>query len=135
MINRIFHARVMIQAYMGFILFGFAIIYFYWYKMAILTLIFMVLLLLLIERTIKTTYTFTAEGNLEICKGKFYKTKVIPINAIFKTEKAYSWHIGLIKISHFLYLQYGVGSSISIWPENEDEFLRILAQRQEQSIY
>ncbi|KAA5376951.1 ABC transporter, partial [Phocaeicola dorei] len=55
--NRIFHARIAMGQYLFLILIGILAVYMLWYKSPFLAAIFMLWLVVIIEKLIHTTYT------------------------------------------------------------------------------
>ncbi len=62
--NRIFHARIAMGQYLFLILIGILAVYMLWYKSPFLAAIFMLWLVVIIEKLIHTTYTVTPDGKL-----------------------------------------------------------------------
>lgn len=59
--NRIFHARIAMGQYLFLILIGILAVYMLWYKSPFLAAIFMLWLVVIIEKLIHTTYTARRE--------------------------------------------------------------------------
>ena len=64
--NRIFHARIAMGQYLFLILIGILAVYMLWYKSPFLAAIFMLWLVVIIEKLIHTTYTVTPEGKCAV---------------------------------------------------------------------
>ena len=77
--DRIFHVRTPYTQIAFLILLSILSFYFLWIKSGILAAVIMVLLVIVIERIINSTYTITKEGILIIYKGRFSKKIEIPI--------------------------------------------------------
>ena len=73
--NRIFHARVAIGQYLFLLLATAVTLHEMWMRHAVLTVLFMLLLVVAIERLIHTTYTLTADGRLVLYFGRFCREK------------------------------------------------------------
>lgn len=73
--NRVFHARITWYHLLFLVLVSVCTVFLVWHKQALGALLFSLVLLVLIECVIHTTYTVTAEGLLVIAKGRFYKKK------------------------------------------------------------
>jgi hypothetical protein len=61
--NRIFHARIAIGQYLFLVLTTIIVIYAMWMQHAVMAILFMLLLVIAIERLIHTTYTLTADDS------------------------------------------------------------------------
>ena len=73
--NRIFHARIAMGQYLFLILIGILAVYMLWYKSPFLAAIFMLWLVVIIEKLIHTTYTVTPDGKLVLSFGRFSRSK------------------------------------------------------------
>lgn len=62
--NRIFHARIAVGQYLFIILAGAMAVYGLWEKNILIAVLFMLLLVVSIEKLIHTTYTVTADNRL-----------------------------------------------------------------------
>lgn len=62
--NRIFHARIAIGQYLFLVLTTIIVIYAMWMQHAVMAVLFMLLLVIAIERLIHTTYTLTTDDRL-----------------------------------------------------------------------
>lgn len=127
--NRVFHARITWYHYLFLILVGALAFYLLWIKAIIVAAICMVFLVFLIERSIHTTYTVTADNKLIISAGRFSKTKTIPINTILSVERGKSASFGGSSLTNFLLVQYGDGKYVSILPIKEREFMELINKR------
>ena len=69
--NRIFHARIAAGQYLFVALAGAIAVYGLWEKRILIAVLFMLLLVVSIEKLIHTTYTITADNRLLLFFGRF----------------------------------------------------------------
>lgn len=69
--NRIFHARIAIGQYLFLVLTTIIVIYAMWMQHAVMAVLFMLLLVIAIERLIHTTYTLTTDDRLLLFTDAF----------------------------------------------------------------
>ncbi len=69
--NRIFHARIAMGQYLFLILIGILTVYMLWSKLSLPAALFMLWLVVIIEKLIHTTYTVTPDGKLMLSFGRF----------------------------------------------------------------
>ena len=92
--NRIFHARIAIGQYLFLVLTTIIVIYAMWMQHAVMAILFMLLLVIAIERLIHTTYTLTADDRLLLFYGRFSRSEEISLKDIISVERASSMKIG-----------------------------------------
>ncbi|WP_290396584.1 ABC transporter, partial [uncultured Bacteroides sp.] len=92
--NRIFHARIAMGQYLFLILIGILTVYMLWSKLSLPAALFMLWLVVIIEKLIHTTYTVTPDGKLMLSFGRFSRSKEILIKDIASVERASSMQIG-----------------------------------------
>ena len=68
--NRIFHARIAIGQYLFLVLTTIIVVYAMWMQHAVMAILFMLLLVIAIERLIHTTYTLTTDDKLLLFYGR-----------------------------------------------------------------
>ena len=118
--NRIFHERIT-WAQVMFILIGAAVVFWaFWIKQVLLGVIFLLMLIVMIERAIHTTYTLTTDGRLLVYYGRFTKGKEIQVSDIKKVEKFKNW------LTHGVVVHYGDGRFVPLQPVNEEELMASL---------
>lgn len=127
--ERTFHEK---GSWAGFalvlILSGF-VFHLFWYRSSINALMALILsgfLLIVIDKMINSTYTFTDDFKLIIRNGKFSKESVIMINEITDAR------IVNMKIFNrrYVLVSYGPDRELGIRPDGEQRFLRELRRRQ-----
>ena len=128
--NRIFHARIAAGQYF-FLLISTAItIHEMWMKHAVLTIVFMLLLIIAIERLIHTTYTLTADDKLVLYFGRFTRSKEIPLREVISVERASSMKIGRFAVMRYVLVKYGTqGKCAVLLPVKEDLFIKLMNER------
>ena len=127
--NRIFHARIAMGQYLFLILIGILAVYMLWYKSPFLAAIFMLWLVVIIEKLIHTTYTVTTDNKLSLFFGRFSRGKEIPLKDITSVERASSMRIGRFAVMRYVLIRYGEGKCVALLPVKEEEFIRLLEQR------
>ena len=118
--NKTFHERVTWGLILAMLIGAAVAIWAFWIKQALLAIVFLLMLIILIERAIHTTYTLTTDGKLIIYNGRFMKGKEIDLKDIHKVERFRNW------LTHGVVVHYGEGSFVPLQPVNEEEFLKAL---------
>lgn len=127
--NRLFHQRFTLSSKCGITVFSLLAFYLFWMKMAILAVVVAIIIVVMIERVIHTTYCFTAteEGDvLVIDRGRFSRKTVIRVGDIVKCTPMKT-SFGL---SRYLLIEYGAGHLTSVQPESDASFVAELKKRQ-----
>ena len=131
--NRVFHARITWYHLLLLVLVSACTVYLVWHKQALGALLFSLVLLVLIECVIHTTYTVTAEGLLVIAKGRFYKKRTIPIGEILSIERKRSMTVFNCSVTHFVLIRWGYDKYVALIPVKEKEFIQLIRERIVQS--
>lgn len=129
--NRTFHYHVSPLNWIAVIGVAAAALFFLWNRTAGGTIAGFLLIMAdvsMIERIIHTTYTFTDDGMLSICKGRFSRTRSIPVNEITMARKT---RITFLMVRYVL-IEYGPGKLTSAMPTDEDGFISELHCRQKE---
>ena len=100
--NRIFHARIAIGQYLFLVLTTIIVIYAMWMQHAVMAVLFMLLLVIAIERLIHTTYTLTTDDRLLLFYGRFSRSEEISLKDIISVERASSMKIGRFAVMDFI---------------------------------
>lgn len=127
--NRIFHARIAAGQYLFIILAGALAVYGLWEKHILIAVLFMLLLIVGIEKLIHTTYTITTDNKLLLFFGRFSRSKEISLKDITSIERASSMQIGKFAVMRYVLIKYGEGKCVALLPVKENEFLRLLEER------
>jgi len=131
--NRVFHARITWYHLLFLVLVSVCTVYLVWHKQALGALLFSLVLLVLIECVIHTTYTVTTEGLLVIAKGRFYKKRTIPIGEILSIERKRSMTVFNCSVTHFVLIRWGYDKYVALIPVKEKEFIQLIRERIVQS--
>ncbi len=129
LMNRIFHARIAMGQYLFLILIGILTVYMLWSKLSLPAALFMLWLVVIIEKLIHTTYTVTPDGKLMLSFGRFSRSKEILIKDIASVERASSMQIGRFAVIRYVLVKYGEGKCAVLLPVKEEEFIRLLEER------
>ncbi|MCC8186227.1 MAG: PH domain-containing protein [Bacteroides sp.] len=121
--DRIFHARTAWYQYLLLILFTVNTVYFLWIRSIGIAVVLMLLLIVLIEQIIHTTYTVTTEGWLKIHSGRFRRGKALPLSQITQIIPVRKLTVGRYSLVRYLLVECTDGSYLSLIPLNEQEFL------------
>ena len=127
--NRIFHARIAAGQYLFVAFAGAIAVYGLWEKRILIAVLFMLLLVVSIEKLIHTTYTITADNRLLLFFGRFSRGKEILLKDITSVERASSMQIGGFAVMRYVLIRYGEGKCVALLPVKEEEFIRLLEQR------
>lgn len=100
--NRIFHARIAIGQYLFLVLTTIIVVYAMWMQHAVMAILFMLLLVIAIERLIHTTYTLTTDDKLLLFYGRFSRSEEISLKDIISVERASSMKIGRFAVMRYV---------------------------------
>lgn len=121
--NRTFRARITAGQYLFVGLVGALTFYTLWNKYVILALLSMLLLVVLIEKLIHTTYTVNDEEDLVLYYGRFLPGKLIWAEHITNVQSVTYRIFGKYVLYHCLQVNYS-GKHAKVYPVNEEEFIR-----------
>lgn len=123
--NRIFHARLPWHTRLLLVMLTAIVLWAFWVKLILPATVTLLLVVVLIERIIHTTYTVTTDGQLLIYHGRFSPTREIALTDIRRIEKVRSNNFGKWHLADFLVIYYGEEpeKSISLLPDKEMEFV------------
>ena len=128
--KRVFHQRFTLAAKCGIALCVLLMIYFFWIKVAIVSLFLLIIGVGMIERVLHTTYTIgeTDEGYfLLVDKGRFSFPTLLPVSEIRRVIPMNR----LFGLSRYLLVEYGENRLLSVEPEEENEFIAEIKKRQQ----
>ena len=138
--SRIFHAKIQFQSWLLLLAIFFVFGYSAWHKQPIMLMIATVLLIVMIDRMIHTTYTITPT-DIIIHTGKFSKDKTIPLQDLLRVEKISGVRLFGHSFNSFLLLTYQVNGeekpqaveekSLAVIPQNFDDFVKCLQKRKQ----
>ncbi len=127
--DRIFHARIVPGQYVMLALVAALAVFCLWDKRPVLAAVWMLWLVLLIERLIHTTYTLTAGGTLRISRGRFSRVRERSLADIASAGRASSMQVGGRALARYVLVCYKDGGHDALRPVKESEFLRLLSKR------
>ena len=121
--DRTFRARITAGQYLFVGLVGALTVYTLWNKYVILALLSMLLLVVLIEKLIRTTYTVNDEEDLVLYYGRFLPGKLIWAEHIMNVQSVTYRICGKYVLYHYLQVNYS-GKHVKVYPVNEEGFIR-----------
>ena len=127
--NRIFHARIAWYHYFLLAVLTVNAVGALWTKAALLGVLFMLLLIVVIEWVIHTTYTLTADGMLVVNRGRFGRKRQIPLPEITSVQQCASMRFGRFALTRYVLIGYGKGNYEAVMPVKEREFMQLLEAR------
>lgn len=81
-----------------------------------------------VDRLVNTSYTFTADGTLEIVRGRLGKRLSIPVEQIVKATPCR----GTLFVASHIVIEYGIGRITYAQPQDPDAFIREIKRRQDE---
>ena len=130
--ERTFHQQFTMANKCGITVFSLLAFYLLWQKAALTGLFVAVIVVLMIERMIHTTYTFTVSERSEVLRidrGRFSRPTVIAVNEIVRCTLMKT----AFGLSHYLLIEYGERRMVRVTPDNSEAFIAELKKRQEQN--
>jgi hypothetical protein len=125
--NRTFHKPVSAAYIMLVCSLSMLSMHFFWRHTGVnplLGLALAVLAVIVIERMIHTTYTFTAEGCLVVERGRFSRRLHIRVDEIVSVKRMKRPFV------RYILIEYGAGRQVAVQPDNELGFLDEIKKRQ-----
>lgn len=86
----------------------------------------LLLMVLIVERMIHTTYTITADRTLIIRRGKLSRTLIIPLDDISRIDRINRLRVGGKPLQTFLVIVLQSGAEHYITPRNEEDFIQCI---------
>lgn len=129
--NRTFQARINFGQCLFLLLATGVSVWALWHQLVLLALFFVLLVVVAIERLIHTTYTFTPDTRLLVCKGRFSKQLVLNLGEIDEVRQVHYLRLGRWRLMHGISLRHHGQQYETLMPANEDEFLKVLRKRME----
>ena len=87
-----------------------------------------IVLLAVVDRLVNTTYTFTADGDLVIARGRLGKSMTICVNEIIVARAVR----GTLFTARHIVIEYGCGKITYAQPQQTSEFIEEIRRRQRQ---
>ncbi len=138
--NRQFHSKTSLRNYALLAALLSVAIYFMWNTESltrqwsgVLIAIVLLVIVIVIERIIHTTYTITKERTLVIHQGRFSKDKVIPLDDIERIDRISRNRIGGKPLMTYLAVVLKDHTEHYITPKNEEDFIKCIAQRRKKT--
>lgn len=123
--TRTFHARVSKKVLIYCLMPSTILtVYFFWIKMPLAALVFMIFMVVIIERMIHTSYIINSGSELIIFKGRFSRVVKLRLSDIEKVEQLKSTAIFPFRRKDVVTLTLKNGSIKQISPFPADEFCR-----------
>lgn len=127
--NRIFHARIAVGQFLFLALISGLAVYMLWNKLVLLAALFMIWLVLVVEKLIHTTYTLTPDGRLVLYFGRFRRGREILLKDVVAVERASSMLVGRFAVMRYVLVRHGAGKCEVLFPVKEEEFIRLMEKR------
>lgn len=134
--NRQFQAKISIGSYVLLAALLSVAVYFMWQTSelvrtmsGIVLAIALLMMVVVIERMIHTTYTITADKRLVIHKGRFCKDMVIPLDAIDRIDRINRLRIAGKPLRTSLVIVTKDQTEHHINPTNEEDFIVCITRR------
>ena len=127
--NRIFHARIAWHQYFLLAVLTVNAVGALWCKIVVPGLLLMLLMIVVVEQIVHTTYTVRADNVLEVSTGRFVRKKLIPIADISSMQRCSSMRLGKRAVTEYLLIRYGKGKFVSLMPVKEQEFIDLINKR------
>ncbi|NLV51859.1 MAG: hypothetical protein GXY64_01080 [Bacteroidales bacterium] len=136
--NRQFHSKASFTHYALLAVLLSVAIYFAWHIVAftrqvggLLIAVDLLIMLMVIQRIVHTTYTITSERTLVIDKGKLSRIITIPLNEIDRIDRINRWRIAGKPLISSLVIVRTSGQEYYISPKNEEDFIKCIIQRKQ----
>lgn len=135
MTKRVFQQQLSIGMVCALTLSSLLCLYFFWIKQGLLALLMAIVVVLIVERIIHTTYTFIRIARdedskervyLVINKGRFVRSKYIALGDIVCCRLM---RVNF-KLSHYVLIEYGHQHFVAVQPQNEQAFIDEIKKRQ-----
>lgn len=134
--NRQFQAKISIKHYALLAVLLSVAIYFVWHTemfsyqgCGILMAAVLLLMVIVIERMIHTTYTITSSNTLIIRQGRFSKEKAIQLDDIDRIDQIKRYRIGNKPLHTYLAIVLKNNIEYYITPRNEEDFIKCIIQK------
>ena len=126
--DRTFHRHFSIVTVCGIVAFAILAFFLFWSKAAILGFLLILVVVILMERMLHTSYRFVRQGHeqvLIIDRGRLAKRQVIRLSEVTKVTPMRR----MGGLSHFVMIMYGANRMLAVQPEEEKAFCKELMKR------
>lgn len=101
----------------------------FFHHLGLCTGLTLLLLVLVVERIIHTTYTLTADGRMVVSHGRFSRTKVVDLRHVRRVERCRRLRVGGHSLFACLMVVCDDERCVAVMPVDEEEFVRELSKR------
>lgn len=132
--NRIFHARTPKYTWLWLAVTTALTVWALWNKQVGIGVFAMAMLVVIIERTINTTYTITTDKSLIIDRGRFARKQEIAISEIRNIERVRSMNFLRWHLKEYILIEATIGGkevAVSLMPRNEELFLELMNKQRQ----
>ncbi len=130
--NRLFHARIQPSAYVLLAILLGMTVYSMWIVNGILIAVMLLLLVVVVERIIHTTYTVTSDNILVIHTGRYSTDKTVPLANIRRMERIESLRLFGKVLRTFVLVECMDGRCFAVIPTDEAGFINCIKKRMEE---
>lgn len=134
MMNRIFHVKTAVSAYLLLVVLAVAMVFAFWQMKAVIGLVAALGLIITIEHIIHSTYMLTADDRLVVYRGRFFKSKSIPLADVTGVELVKGTTFGGRVHAAYVQVYYAENSVLLLVPVKPEEFADTLMQRLEEKM-
>ena len=127
--DRIFHARVHFLMYVLLGLLTAGVCLSFVYRLGLCAVLMLLLLVVVVERIVHTTYTITADGRLVVSCGRFSRPRVVALRDVVRVERCRRMRVGGYSLFAYLLVTYGPEKAVAVMPVREDDFVETLTRR------
>ena len=127
--TRTFQHRVTAISLGSIILMALVAFHFFWQRMPLAVMVgtaVVCLDVMVIERVLHTTYTFTDDDRLIICRGRFAQQLTLPVDSIIRVRQQRHF----LHLVSYVLIEYGSGRVTSVQPDNPQAFIDEIRKRQ-----
>lgn len=136
--NRQFHAKISMMNYVLLAALLSVAISFIWSSeyiarqwIGLLLAVVFVVMIIIIEKIINTTYTITSDGKLVVHNGRFSKDIVVPIENIERIDRINRYRIGRKPLLTYLVIVLNDGTEHGVMPNNEEDFIKCVKRKRQ----
>lgn len=137
--NRQFHAKIPMMNYVLLAALLSVAISFIWSSeyiarqwIGLLLAVVLVIMIIVIEKIINTTYTITSDGMLVIHNGKFSKDVAVAIEKIERIDRINRYRMGGKPLLTYLVVVVCDGTEHAVMPKNEEDFIKCIKRKRQQ---
>jgi len=135
--NRQFHAKIQLQSWLLLAAFLFLTGYAAWVKHPVFLCIGLLLMVVLIDRMIHTTYTVTSDSLL-LHTSRYVRDVAVPLSSIQRIDQIRTMRLFGKALSSYLLVTYadeqGETRQLSLMPKDDDEFVQYIQKKRQQLV-